>query len=230
MNAQDYERFARLFDYPEADYASLVSALAQRGWQLSPRLGQPLSDLEALLPLGDAVALEELYTRTFTVQPITNLEIGYTLFGEDYKRGALLANLSREHQQAGTDCGGELADHLSNVLRLLPRLEPTLGAELVRVLLAPAVREMIREFSPERLAKKEALYKKHHKAVLEAPIGERRVAYQHALEALQALLQRDYALPVSLPMAETSTLTSAMSAELRIEDEQDAGQSSCSML
>ena len=65
----------------------------------------------------------ELYLRTFDVQAITTLDIGYVLFGEDYKRGALLAGLSAEHKKVSNDCGIELADHLPNVLRLLPKME-----------------------------------------------------------------------------------------------------------
>ena len=67
--------------------------------------------------------LQELHTRTFDVQALTTLGTGYVLFGDDYKRGALLSNLNREHNDAQNDCRGELADHLPNVLRLIPKLK-----------------------------------------------------------------------------------------------------------
>jgi len=57
---------------------------------------------------------EEIYTRTFDVQAITTLDAGYVLFGDDYKRGELLVNLSKEHTKSGNDCDTELADHLPN--------------------------------------------------------------------------------------------------------------------
>ena len=45
-------------------------------------------------------------------QVLATLDIGYVLFGDDYKRGELLANLNQEHRKANNDCGTELADHL----------------------------------------------------------------------------------------------------------------------
>ena len=62
----------------------------------------------------------------------------------------MLSNLNREHAKAGNDCGSELADHLPNLLRLLPKLENAgLREELVREVLVPALMLMIREFDPE---------------------------------------------------------------------------------
>ena len=183
-----------------------------------PRAAPRLEDFQRLLPKGHLVALRELHTRTFDVQAITSLDIGYTLFGEDYKRGALLANLSREHTRAGNDCGAELADHLPNVLRLLPKLtDLALQEEFVRVLLAPALREMIREFEPARLAKKEELYKKHHKTIIEAAAGETRTVYRHALEAVLEVLREDFALKVSLPIAQESKFVGSVGTEMGIE-------------
>lgn len=218
MNTAQYDTLASLFTHPSANFGADVQRALTLHEDAYPAAARALDEFRALLPLGDPLALEELYTRTFDVQAITSLDIGYTLFGEDYKRGALLANLSREHTLANNDCGMELGDHLTNVLRLLPRLtDHEVQEELVRVLLAPALREMIREFEPERLAKKEELYKKHHKTIIECATGERRLAYRHALEALLDVIQRDFALKVSLPMAPTSQFTGSVGVEMEIE-------------
>ena len=218
MSLAHYDALAPVFAHPgpsfEAHVTSAVALTAER----YPAAGRALQELRRLLPMGDQLALQELYIRTFDVQAITSLDIGYTLFGEDYKRGALLANLCREHQGAGNDCGTELADHLTNVLRLLPRLaDEALREELVRVLVAPAVREMIREFEPARMAKKEDLYKKHHKTIIEAADGEARTAYRHALEALYHVLQQDFALKVSLPIDQESKFVDSVGREMGIE-------------
>jgi nitrate reductase assembly molybdenum cofactor insertion protein NarJ len=218
MSLASYELLARLFSQPgprlEADADAAIAAHREA----YPAAAQALERFRELLPAGEPLALQELYTRTFDVQAITSLDIGYTLFGEDYKRGALLANLSAEHRKAGTDCGAELADHLPNVLRLLPRLaDLALREELVQVLLAPAVREMIREFEPARLAKKEELYRKHHKTIIEVAAGDTRTAYRHALEALYEVLRRDFSLKVSLPIEQESKFAGSVSAEMGIE-------------
>lgn len=214
-----YDVLAKLFAHPGPSFQTdLEEAYAQHA-DAYPAAARALRKFEELLPLGESIAMEELYTRTFDIQAITSLDIGYTLFGEDYKRGALLAHLSGEHTRADNDCGVELADHLTNVLRLLPKLsDAALREELVRVLVAPAVREMIREFDPACLAKKEEIYKKHHKTIIEVAEGDRRTAYRFALEALYEVLKKDFALKVSLPTAHESTFITAVSAEMGIEN------------
>jgi nitrate reductase molybdenum cofactor assembly chaperone len=90
---------------------------------------------------------QEYYVNTFYVHPVCCLDTGYVLFGEDYRRGIYMANLKKEHNEAGNDCDTELPDHLPVVLCLLPRLkDPELAEELVCSLLITAVNEMIAAF------------------------------------------------------------------------------------
>ena len=213
-----YDILATLVAYPDDEFeANLKRAIAVHA-EFYPRAARSLEQFQRLLPTGDPIALRELHTRTFDVQAITSLDIGYTLFGEDYKRGALLANLSGEHTRAGNDCGAELADHLTNVLRLVPKLtDAALCEELVHVLLVPALQQMIREFEPAPLAKKEELYKKHHKTIIEVAAGDTRTAYRHVLEAVLDVLREDFALEVSLPIHQESKFARGVGTELGIE-------------
>ena len=218
MSPARYDLLATLFAHPGPSFERDVARALACHSESYPDAGRALQTFAQLLPTGNLIAWQELHTRTFDVQAITSLDIGYTLFGEDYKRGALLANLSGEHTRAGNDCGAELADHLTNVLRLLPKLtDVTLREELVRVLLVPALREMIREFESGRLAKKEALYKKHHKTIIEAATGETRTAYRHALEALYTVLQKDFALTDGVPAEQDSQFVCSVGVEMGIE-------------
>ena len=218
MPTEHYDVLASLFAHPGLEFEADVTRAIVLHSELYARAAQRLEEFKRLLPRGDLVVLRELHTRTFDVQAITSLDIGYTLFGEDYKRGALLANLSGEHTRAGNDCGAELGDHLTNVLRLLPKLaDVALREEFVRVLLAPALQEMIREFEPARLAKKEELYKKHHRTIIEAAAGETRTVYRHALEALYEVLRADFALMVSLPIDQKSKFVGSIGTEMGIE-------------
>jgi len=105
--------------------------------------------------------LEELFSRTFDVQAITTLDIGYVLFGDDYKRGELLVNLNREHREAGNECGSELADNLSNILKLLPKMKDhEIRNELIEKLIMPALEKIINEFNAENVNLKNKIYKK----------------------------------------------------------------------
>ena len=91
---------------------------------------------------------QEYYLKTFDVQAVCYLDIGYVLFGEDYKRAQLLVNLQSEHKNAGVDCGSELGDHLPNVLTLLSKTtDPDFAEELGFIITTPAVRFMLTKFT-----------------------------------------------------------------------------------
>lgn len=218
MGVARYDLLAAVIAYPGPSFeADIERAIAFCEGEYSAAT-RALREFEQLVPKGDLIAQQELHTRTFDVQPITSLDIGYTLFGEDYKRGALLANLSAEHARAKNDCGSELGDHLTNVLRLLPKLsDAAFREEFVRVLVGPALREMVREFEPARLAKKEELYKKHHKTIISFADGDQRTAYRHVLQAILLVLQADFGLKTSLPIEQESKFVAGMGSEMAIE-------------
>jgi nitrate reductase assembly molybdenum cofactor insertion protein NarJ len=218
MTPAKYQLLAALFEHPGPGFGSTLRQSITALSENHPLAARALERFGSLLPMHDLRALRDLHTRTFEVQAIASLDIGYTLFGEDYKRGALLAGLSGEHQRAHNDCGTELGDHLTNVLRLLPKLEDTaLRAELVETLLAPALRETLREFEPDRIAMKDALYQKHHKTILEVAAGDTRAAYRHALEALYEVLRADFGLSTRLRVARGSKFADSMAAEIGLE-------------
>ncbi len=60
--------------------------------------------------------LEELYTRTFDLNPVVTLEVGWHLWGEQYERGRFLADLRALQTNLGIDAGCELPDHLTVLL------------------------------------------------------------------------------------------------------------------
>jgi nitrate reductase assembly molybdenum cofactor insertion protein NarJ len=183
---------AGLFDYPDASYPHKVEKTLPLLREHYPQAADEVSLFYANLPKGNVDQMQELFTRSFDVQAITTLDIGHVLFGDDYKRGELLANLNREHRQAHNDCGHELADHLPNVLRLLPKLtDDELVAELIRQIVAPALKKMIGEFDPRRLEEKNALYQKHYRTLIETSV-DKATLYRHALAALEVILQKDF--------------------------------------
>jgi nitrate reductase assembly molybdenum cofactor insertion protein NarJ len=104
----------------------------------------PFSEYINSTPLSQQ---EEYYTSTFDVQPVSTLDIGYVLFGDDYRRGVFLVNIKKEHIKTGNDCGSELPDHLPNILTLLPLIKDEKMAEELSVsLLIPALEEIISRF------------------------------------------------------------------------------------
>jgi nitrate reductase assembly molybdenum cofactor insertion protein NarJ len=227
-----YHDLACLFEYPVGDYVTRVDRAVQLLEKTCPIALDDLHRFRELLPAESLRAMQELFTRSFDVQAITTLDIGYVLFGDDYKRGELLSNLNREHREADNDCGSELADHLPNVLRLLPKLEDQeLIEELVQEIIAPSVSEMIGEFTHERIDKKNKAYRKHYKTLIEAPSLPERMAatqrtartlYQFPLRALYTVLKRDFSIIERIPLATTSDFLASLSNENEIEEKANA--------
>jgi len=212
MTYAHYESMAGLLDFPESGFAA-------RGRVLLDFLRDDYPDAAVELELFlDAIPertldLQELHTRTFEVQALTTLGTGYVLFGDDYKRGALLSNLNREHNQAENDCRGELADYLPNVLRLIPKLkDQELRDELVEQILVPALMLMIREFEPKRIVAKNANYQKHYKTIIDPAGGCDSTIYRLTLDAVLKVLARDF------PVTETMTKLSDWSSRPQTMD------------
>lgn len=134
-----YETLASLFEYPEDRWFARVESA--RGTANDPdSFAKFIRGIEAL-PLSD---LQELYTRTFDLNPVCALEIGYHLFGENYKRGEFLANL--RETEAPFELGQEhqLPDFLPVLLRLITKLEDEeLRGSLISECLIPAIEKML---------------------------------------------------------------------------------------
>jgi len=133
--AETYENLADLIEYPDTDWNSKVAASTA-----DDVLGEFRFRI-ATLSLSEA---QELYTRTFDLNPICALEIGYHLFGENYKRGEFLASL--RETEAPFDLGqqNQLPDYLPILLRLLTRLkDEDLRSSLINECLIPALDKML---------------------------------------------------------------------------------------
>ncbi len=215
-----YHTLADLFDYPDAVYPQKVRTVKRVLDEQYPVAAAQLERFLGLLPELDVMAMQELFIRSFDVQAMTTLDIGYVLFGDDYKRGELLANLNREHREARNDCGSELADHLPNILRLLSKLKgEELVEELAGSILAPALREMKGEFTAERIAKKNEAYKKHYKTIIDTPYvpDEAVTLYQFPLDALYEVLKQDFSLVEAAPSVHANDFLGSLRKENEIE-------------
>jgi nitrate reductase delta subunit len=139
---------------------ALAYALAYPGDCFEERLEEALAVIrrhapEAGVPLAafcDAVRplmleeREELYTRTFDINPVCSLEIGWQLFGEEYHRGALLVRLRGELRRHGIEESTELPDHLTHVLSLLDRMAQAEAQSFAACCVIPAVDKMLIAF------------------------------------------------------------------------------------
>lgn len=189
----DYELLSGLFIYPENE--SQVKKIKDIQAYLSAILPESAEAMKLFMEFTATSTLEEmqeLFLRSFDIQAITTLDIGFILFGEDYKRGQLLVHLNREHREAGNICHTELSDHLPNILRLLPKMkDDAMRNEIATRLLTPAVVKMIEEFDSKKIEKKDEVYKKHLKTIIDYS-PKYRTVYQTLLQALFIALKKDF--------------------------------------
>lgn len=185
---------AEVFDYPGKEFPQKAEAAFR---YLSANFPEAAKEFEPFLLFARETNLEEqeeVFLRTFEVQGITTLDLCYILFGDDYKRGACLVNLNREHREVGNETRGELADHLPAVLRLIPKMkDQELAGQIVERIVLPALHGILVAFGPEKIALKNKVYKKHHTLIIETS-AKFALVYRSAIQALVSVLLQDYSL------------------------------------
>jgi nitrate reductase delta subunit len=133
---------AELFEYPRDGHASRIRSLVAQLGDTAPEAAadlEPLARFAETSSLGDA---EELYVRTFDANAERALEVGWQVFGEQYERGAFLVDLRGRMRALGVAESPELPDHLTQVLRLLARMDEDEARTLVQRAVAPSLRRV----------------------------------------------------------------------------------------
>lgn len=189
-----YSQLAKIFRYPSGpEYTEGVNecyAMIRTNYPDLAPLFQPFANY---INTHQAYEIEETFNLTFHIQAICFLDLGYVLFGEDYKRGEFLVHMKKEHEKINLDCGCELADNLPNVLDLVSLSSDfTFINELGVRILIPAMEKMSKEFDMARIALRQKIYKKKERVVLDKDehIGN---IYGAPIAVLSNILQKDFA-------------------------------------
>ena len=140
MSAAVYDILADLWEYPGEQFAARIEAA--RGALNDGRL-DTLAEFATSRPLDEA---EELFTRTFDINPVCTLECGWHLYGEDYARGAFLVRMRGLMRDLGIEESTELPDHLTHVLPVLGRLPAEEANTMARDCIVPALAKMLDGF------------------------------------------------------------------------------------
>jgi len=117
--ARLYELFANLLEYPTPALARQAQACGERLAEVRPEAAGLLERFCRTVEDAPLERMEELYTSTFDMQPVSYPYVGYHLFGESYKRGIFMAQLNGGYHERGFSAGSELPDHVAVVLRFL---------------------------------------------------------------------------------------------------------------
>lgn len=160
-----YDIFARLFTYPDGRFRDAVNECRSTIFSVNklerkpetydevarvPNVVNPFNNnLDAFIKLTGNLSLEELeelYTRSFDINPIASLEIGWHLYGETYERGAFLVKMRELLRTFHVEESSELPDHLTHVLMAIGRMEKKEADEFVSRYLIPALNKILEGF------------------------------------------------------------------------------------
>lgn len=187
-----YIDFADLLRYPGSDYPEKAKKCYAMLQERYPEAALELKPFVDYVTTHSEDEREELYTRTFDVQPICYLDLGYVIFGEDYKRGAFLLHMQEEQLLAGNDCGTDLSDNICNMLTLYTKTNnQALLDELAVKIIIPALEKMISEFKQARVELKMKILKKLHRAIIQEELNQGNV-YRNVFSALLLVFKKDF--------------------------------------
>lgn len=149
-----FDDFAVLLGYPgpelEPALARTVLYFSDKGVQRRlPDAQRAFREFASALGLLSPTELEELYTRTFDINPSASLEVGWHLYGEQYERGSFLVLMRQQLRQYGVEEGSELPDHLTHVLRLFARMDDETRSGMLDSSLLRALGVMFEKWSDE---------------------------------------------------------------------------------
>jgi nitrate reductase delta subunit len=138
-----FDALAGLLAYPAPGYAGRLEECRRALEGTVPEAADRLGRLgERLTGRGDE-EVEELYTRTFDLNPVASLEVGWHLFGENYARGEFLVLMREELRKHGLAESTELPDHLTHVLPALARMPQGQADRFAARFLLPALEKML---------------------------------------------------------------------------------------
>jgi nitrate reductase molybdenum cofactor assembly chaperone len=198
MQEELYDTLAKLLSYPErsplchperregpacrTEQSPLACHSEAASAAEESAVGSELARFPELVRSLSLYELQELFIQTFDLSPICSLEMGWHLFGENYDRGLLLVKMRQQLRAHGIPETTELPDHLTNALRLLPRMEHEAGAYFAEAIVLAALEKML-----------DAIRGKDN-------------PYQHVLDAVRLAVRADFpqlparlAVPAAVP-------------------------------
>ena len=140
--------YGKILKYPDNQYSEQVQEWVEslEGYPEIRSHVRPFVQHAENASLGK---LEELFVKTFEMNKKRPLEIGWHLYGEEYKRGQFLVKMRDLLREHGIKENGELPDHLTYCLTVLPKLDSADTETFVRKYMHPAIDSIIEGFGKE---------------------------------------------------------------------------------
>ena len=177
-----YALLAGFLDYPDERYLDRVESYAgilDECGEGDGTVARLATDFKAAVGPMSIESIQELYTRTFDINPVCTLEVGWHVYGEDYARGEFLVKMKQLLREHNLPESKELPDHLTHVLAILAQLDGEEADFLASRYLLPALAKMLDGFTDEDNPYRKVLeaivasVKSHHDVEAVLPRGRR---------------------------------------------------------
>lgn len=141
---------AHLYIYPSEQYRAKVAAITDYAADYSDSVYIPTRRFFDWIATTQQSMLEESFTTTFDLNPACNPEVGWHIWGEDYNRGAFMADLRDEFTHYEIEEQGELPDHLIHILPLVAAMEFDVAQRFSREIVLPALAAMHKQLKDQQ--------------------------------------------------------------------------------
>ena len=152
-----YETLGRLLIYPTKDVKKIAGECNRTVRSSDSPAATAVANYANHVESSTVADMQELYTRTFEINPVCALEVGWQLFGERYERGTFIVKMRQTLRDLQISESTELPDHLVHVLQALDRLESDEATQFAGLFLVPAVNKMIAGFKDKNNVYREIL-------------------------------------------------------------------------
>ncbi|HJW73552.1 MAG TPA: molecular chaperone TorD family protein [Geothrix sp.] len=141
---------AVLLRYPGEHTQAVAGSLADAAMATGHPCQEHLEAFALVVRSLDLREVQELYTRSFDLNPECSLDIGWHLFGETYQRGQFMAMMRHHLQEHGIEEGKNLPDHLPNLLDLGMKLDTADAMDLVDDCILPTLEKLLPSMRPKQ--------------------------------------------------------------------------------
>jgi len=141
-----YDLWSDLLLYPGEGYLAELRELGAKLEETHPEAMLLLASLTRTIAKLSVEGREEFFTRTFDINPVASLDIGWHLYGETYQRGSFLVEMRGLLRHYGVEESGELPDNLNHALRLLGRMAQKERVAFAQERVMPALDKIIEGF------------------------------------------------------------------------------------
>ncbi len=139
--AKIINEISRILFYPGKDYKNHVQ-LCYEELKVFEELRSVFEGFNNYASLATQSELEENFTYTFDMNPSYCLDIGWHLFGEDYKRGEFLVTMRGLMRKFNVTDTNELPDHIYHVLQVANRMEEDERESFLDEFLRPSLKKI----------------------------------------------------------------------------------------